>query len=372
MNEIKYPFARPNILPGEDLEEVRQFLETATRLSDGEECKRFENEFRQFIGGGFCLSTSSCAAALHMALLSLGIGPGDEVIVPAMTHVATVHAVELVGARPVFVDCRLDDGGIGYVGKACSQRTKALMLTHVYGLCRTFRAIRDFCLDKDLYLIEDCALSLGAKHDDYGKTHAGLLGDIGCFSFYPTKHLTIGEGGMFVTRDRGIYDRARRIRSFGKQGGNFDYDILHLGSNLRMSELHALIGRLQLRHLPGLLEKRKRNYESLRRLLIGSRFMSVLDNSSARNYYCFGILFPNEAKRAEAKIELQKVGIEPSVYYPHPVPRLSYYQQRYGYNLKAFPNALRVADCSLALPIGPHLGENYAENAARVLQRVVE
>jgi perosamine synthetase len=221
-------------------------------LTHGPENRAFESEFSRFVGGDArCVAVSSCMAALHLAYWQMGIGPGDEVLVTAQTHVATAHAVEAVGARPVFVDCKPDTGNIdpALLERAVTARTRAIGLVHFLGIPCDMDQILQLAARHGLKVMEDCALAVGAR---YHGTHVGLLGDAGCFSFYPAKHMTTGDGGMFVTRDGALADRVVKARAFGVDRGFGErsipgiYDVPTLGLNYRMSDINAAVGRMQL------------------------------------------------------------------------------------------------------------------------------
>jgi dTDP-4-amino-4,6-dideoxygalactose transaminase len=219
MNETRHiPFGKPWITD-EDRQAVMEVLQGSI-LTHGPQGKLFEEEFAVFIEGenqtteAYCVTVSSGMAALHMAYWQLGIGTGDEVIVTAQTHNATAHAIEILGAKPVFIDCRLDTGNIDVqqIEQAITPRTKAISLVHFIGIPCEMDGILDIAQRHGLKVIEDCAIALGAR---FRGVHVGLLGDAGCFSFYPVKHITSGEGGMFITRHVNLAQRVAHGRAFG-------------------------------------------------------------------------------------------------------------------------------------------------------------
>src|SRR5258707_585820 len=185
------PFGRPWIFE-EERAAVQRVLEGHI-LTHGPEGKAFEAAFADFVGtGASCLTVSSCMAALHLAYLHFGIGSGDEVIVPAQTHVATAHAVEWTGATPVFVDCDRATGNltVDAIAAAMTPRTRAISVVHFVGIPCDMPPIVALARERGLAVVEDCAIALGARRNG---THVGLFGDAGCFSFYPVKHITTGE-----------------------------------------------------------------------------------------------------------------------------------------------------------------------------------
>jgi dTDP-4-amino-4,6-dideoxygalactose transaminase len=323
--------------------------------------EEFEREFSAFLGDGAnSVALSSCMAALHLAYMVLGIEPGDEVIVPAQTHVATSHAVELVGARPVFVDCELTTGNLnlGQLESAITPRTKAIAVVHFLGIPVKMPEVIALAERHGLKVVEDCALALGSRCAD---KHVGLFGDVGCFSFYPAKHITTGEGGMFVTRHSDLARQARQFRSFGTErhpGQSGQYDVTSLGLNYRLNELGSAMGRSQLRRIEQNLALRTQNFSTLKAALAGFPFLSVLDAHDAAgvsSHYCSSVLLggPLSKERNNIASDLREMGIGTSIYYPHPVPRLQYYHRKYGWDSKQHVNAQRISDHTIALPVGP-------------------
>jgi dTDP-4-amino-4,6-dideoxygalactose transaminase len=377
------PFGRPWITD-EDQKAVLAVLEGHI-LTHGPQGKAFEAEFAQFLGGAaHCVSVSSGMAALHLSYLALGIGPGDEVIVPAQTHVATVHAVEWVGARPVFVDCDAVSGNVtpGAVAAAITPRTRAISVVHFIGIPCDMPKIIAVAEAHGLKVVEDCALAVGAR---YGQTHVGLFGDAGCFSFYPIKHMTTGEGGMLVTRHPEVAGAVGNVRAFGVDRSHAEreipglYDVLRLGLNYRMSEVQAALGRTQLRRMDEILERRRRNFEALKTALGGLPGIRVLDASRGEgrsSHYCLSLVLegPLGKRRNDLVRQLNAVGVGTSVYYPQPVPRMRYYQEKYGYDPARFPQAAAISDCSIALPVATHVGGDdiaYMVDAVRRVLREV-
>ena len=338
-------------------------------LTHGPQNKAFEEEFGRFVGSGneevYCVAVSSCMAALHLAYWQMSISRGDEVIVAAQTHVATAHAVEVVGARPVFLDCVPETGNINpqKIEELITKKTKAIGLVHFLGIPCQMDEIVKIADEHDLKIIEDCALAVGSRFK--GK-HVGLFGDAGCFSFYPVKHLTTGDGGMFVTRHKDLAERVQKARAFGVDR-NFGertipgmYDVPTLGLNYRMSDINASIGRVQLSRVAEILKIRKENFGTLKSNLTNIKNISIIDSThkgAVNSHYCLTIILNGKLsnKRNEMVNLLNSRGVGTSVYYPQPVPRMAYYRNKYGYEPKRFPQAERISDQSIALPVGPHL-----------------
>jgi perosamine synthetase len=351
-------------------------------LTHGPQAHEFEKEFAQAVGGGHALTLSNGTAALHLAYWQLGIGAGDEVIVPTQTHVATVHAVEIVGARPVFVDCDLATGNVTpeAIEAAITPRTRAIGIVHFVGIPCDMPAIMKLAAKHNLKVVEDCALALGTRWDGI---HAGLFGDAGTFSFYPVKHITTGDGGMLVTRHAEFAQKISKARAFGidrtfaERSVPGVYDVPSLGINYRLSDINSAIGREQLKRLDTILERRARNFSALKNPLANFEHVAVLDVTAANqtnSHYCLTVVFdgPLAGQRTEIIRRLNAVGVGTSVYYPHPIPRLTYYREKYGEDLSRFPNAVRISDQSIALPVGPHLNTDDMTYIAHELTIIVK
>jgi dTDP-4-amino-4,6-dideoxygalactose transaminase len=332
--------------------------------------------------GANCLTVGSGMAALHLAYWQLGIRSGDEVIVAAQTHVATAHAVEYVGATPVFADC---DGRTGNMDPAqieslITARTKAIGLVHFLGIPCDMDVIMEIAGRHGLKVIEDCALAVGAR---YRGTHVGLFGDAAIFSFYPVKHITTGDGGMFASKHAELTAKVAKARAFGVDRTFAQrevpgmYDVPSLGINYRLSDINAAIGRKQLERIDTILARRRANFDSLRRALISATGLTVLDStspSSASSHYCLSVVLDDAlgALRNEIVKKLNAEGVGTSVYYPHPVPRLAYYREKYGYDAGRYRQASRISDQSIALPVGPHLAADDMTYIAETLTSIMK
>jgi perosamine synthetase len=356
-------FGRPIL--GETEQRAMAEVLSGTVLTHGARCAAFEKRFAERLGVKHAITTSNCTTALHLTLVAHGIGPGDEVIVPAMTHVATAHVVEHCGARPVFVDVDRSTGNIdpAKIAAAVGAKTKAVMVVHFIGLPCDMDAVRDAA--RGLPVIEDCATALGAT---YGEELPGAIGAVGCFSFYPAKHITTLEGGMLTTNDDVIADLVRKQRAFGydKNFGERSvpgvYDIAMLGWNYRMSEGHAAVGLCQMDRLDGFLVKRFANadvlIERLERASGAQVFpMSAGKANSAR--YCVNVTLPATGgpDRLALIRALNADGIGTSVHYPVALPLSKYYRSRYPAAPNDFPIADWIANRTISLPCAPHLDE---------------
>jgi len=338
------------------------------------------------MGGGFSTSTSSATTALQLAYLTLGIGPGDEVIVPSLTHVATANAVLSVGAKPVFVDINSHDGNISIeeIQKAISVNTKAICVVHYLGVPVAMDMVMQIAKHNNLFVVEDCALALGARVDG---THVGLLGDFGAFSFYPAKHITTGEGGMLVSKDKNLIDESRKIKAFYYDKGVGDrkipglYDIVGFGLNLRMSEIAATLGIVQLTKISDFLKARKNNFEVLAKTIGQSSYGTLLpgNRTAAESaYYCAAFVLKPEfsGKRNALALEMNKRGIGTSIYYPVALPLSTFYGSKKELSKTiSYKNADTLANSNIALGVGPHVGNEemcfVGESLISVLEEVL-
>ena len=309
-----------------------------SRLTNGGMVIQFEEAFQAAVGGGTAVAVSSCTAALHLACLAL-FKPGDEVIVPALTHVSTAHAVEAMGAKPVFVDVGTD-GNIDpqRVQEALTDKTKGIMSVHYLGQVADMEGLRQIKWDNALKIVEDCALALGAT-DDNGN-HVGFLGDGGCFSFYPVKHITTCEGGMFITRSPELAEKIKLRRSFGQ--AERMGDVTALGLNYRMTEMQAALGVEQLKRLPRFLAQRRANYEAVYDGLEG------FERIGGGSHYAITVMLPDHIDRVDLFHKLRQKNVEASVYYPRPVPHLTYYKQKMVQRRSTLQHKITMLKCCVS------------------------
>lgn len=373
------PFGRPMI--GEEERNAVLEVMSGPILVHGPRATQFEADFAAYTAAPYAVSVSSCTAGMHLIWFARGLGPGDEVIVPAMTHTATAHAVTLTGATPVFVDAERTTGNIDIaaIEAAITPRTRGITVVHYLGMPVDMPRIMEIARRRDLFVMEDCALSLGATVDG---AHTGLHGDCGVFSFYPVKHITTAEGGMIILKDGKLADALRLKKAFGVDRSHGErkvpgvYDVIDLGFNYRMSEIHAAIGIVQLRKMPAFLARRETNYRALSQALAGLAGVTLLGASTNRlvsSHYCLAaMLAPGLAKkRPEIMAGLSAHGVGASVYYPHPVPRMTYYARKHGWSGGSFPNAAWLADSSIALTVGPHADADDMAYMAASLKSVL-
>jgi dTDP-4-amino-4,6-dideoxygalactose transaminase len=336
------PAAKPSI-GDEERAAVDRVLRSGM-VAQGPEVAAFEGEFSALVGSRACAAVNSGTSALHLICLALGLGAGDEVLVPSFTFAATANAVALTGATPVFVDIdpRTFCMHPGAAAAAVTARTRAVMPVHLYGHPADMPAFQALAQQHDLALIEDAAQAHMASLDG---VPVGALGDAAAFSFYPTKNMTSGEGGMVVSRD-GATDRM--IRLLRNQGMERRYANEVVGVNNRMTDIHAAIGRVQLGHLPAWTRQRQENAAYLSKHLEGVVVPHVAPGANhVYHQYTIRVVGHDRDAFADALVGL---GVGTGVYYPVPVHRLPSYGRSEG-----LPATDEVAAECLSLPVYPTL-----------------
>jgi perosamine synthetase len=378
------PYGRP-IIGDEERNAVMEVMRGHI-LVHGPKAHEFESAFARFTGATHAVSVSSATAALHLCYFYLGLGPGDEVIVTAETHVATAHGAELTGAKCVFVDAEEKTGNIDIdqIESKITSRTKAIGIVHYLGMPVDMDRLNAIAKKHGLFVVEDAALALGTY---YKGRHAGTLGDAGCFSFYPVKHMTTAEGGMLTTKHEEMAKKVSRQKAFGVDKSMQEravpgiYDAPYLGLNYRMNEIQAAIGIEQLKRMKSFLEAREMNFNALYAKLKGLDELHLFESTHGEfksSYYCLGAVLKKKwrSKRVEFIQAINKQGVGTSVHYPKAVPQLAYYKKKYGHAPSNFPVADWISESSVALPVGPHLKvedmECVAEAVKNALQEVMK
>ena len=346
-------------------------------LSMGEKIISFEESFGDFLGdGAHCKAVANGTAALHMALLALEVGRGDEVIIPSLTFVADVNVVNLVGATPKLADATsLDDWNmsLGSIEKQITERTKAVIVVHYAGYpCRDIMAISQLCRDKGIGLIEDVAHAPGATVD--GKV-CGTFGDVGCFSFFSNKNLSIGEGGMVSTLDVELNKKLGYLRSHGMttltldrhKGRAITYDVAQPGLNYRMDEMRAAIGSVQLDKLPegnirrGELTDRYRS--NLQSYPVTMPFEKQASNFTSV-YHILPVLLPEKTDRVAVIGALKEKRIQSSIHYPSFWDFTAYKGQ---FSPNDSPVTAEICRRQLTLPLFPTMTEDEVDKVCNAL-----
>ena len=343
----------------EDLDRIIEPLLASAAYIEGAPVVEFEQAFAAYCGVKEAIAVDSGTAALHLALLALGIGRGDEVIVPTNTFIATAAAVHVVGACPVFVDADSQTWQMDLraVERAISPRCRAIIGVHLYGQPLEMDELQRICRDNRLELIEDAAQAHGARHGD---RRVGGFGTVACFSFYPGKNLgAFGDGGAITTNQS---DLAERLRSLRNHGRLTKYEHAEVGFNYRMDALHGAVLRYKLSFLDGWNERRRHWADRYRERLSG---LPILLSSpipeTEHVYHLFTI-------RCEQRDQLARFladrGIQTGIHYPIPLHLQPAFRQL-GHKKGEFPVAERVADEILSLPIFPEMTEQQFEHVCQ-------
>lgn len=347
-------------------------------LTTGETVARFESEFAAYLGRRHALGVTSCTGALHMSLLALGIGPGDEVITTPMTFIATSTAILEAGARPVFVDVEPDTGNLdaARIEAAITERTRAILPVHLYGLMCDMREIRRIADRHDLRIVEDCAHCVEGERDGI---KPGQLSDTACFSFYATKNLTCGEGGALVTDRNDLIAPLRLLRLHGmtksaadrQREGYKHWDMVTLGWKYNLDNIQAALLLPQMQRLGKKLDKRHalaRLYEEQLEGVKGVRLPSSRpDAIHARHLYPIWV----DADVRDRVIDgLNKQGIGAMVNY-RAIHLLSYFSETLGYKAGDFPVAERIGRETISVPFYPTMPEEHVTKVTEALRSLL-
>jgi perosamine synthetase len=361
----------------EELELVRKVLESglvSSDSADGQYVLKFEEGFSKYVSSRHAVAVSNGTAALHAAMVAAEVSQGDEVIIPSFTSTAAAEAVLLAGARPVPAEIDLQTYAISRdsIEESLSRRTKAVIVTHLYGLPVDIESIRDLAERRDFIIVEDAAQALGAER---GGKRVGSVGDMTCFSFYATKNLTTGEGGMVTTDDERYAERLMLYRCHGQSS---KHERTSFGTNYRLSEIQAAIGVAQLSKLTRLLARRRRNASVLTSELAGASEIQLPAEPEggvhAWNLYTIRIRAGgrHSTKREKIVKYLRGKGIGAGVYYPLPIHLMPYYRETLRIPAGSFPNSELAARTVLSLPIHPRLDEKSMAFVADMAMKSIE
>ncbi|MDF1534512.1 MAG: DegT/DnrJ/EryC1/StrS aminotransferase family protein [Methanosarcinaceae archaeon] len=342
------PIAKP-LLDEKEIDAVSNVLRSGM-IAEGSQVAKFEDSFAGYIGVEHAVAVNSGTAALHAALLAHGIGVGDEVITTSFSFIATANSILFTGAKPVFADIEADTFNIDSndILNKITSKTKALMPVHLYGHPAEMKAIMEIAEDHDLIVIEDACQAHGAS---YGGKKVGSFGT-GGFSFYPTKNMTTSEGGMITTNDKAVADRARMVRSHGSK-----QRYLHemVGYNLRMTDISAAIGLVQLDKLDSFTSMRQKNAKVLSDGLrdIDGIIIPTIRNDCEHVFHQYTMRVEN---RDELAAMLNKASIGTGTYYPIPIHKQPVYRQL-GYDDK-LPECEKAAMEVISLPVHPDVSND--------------
>ncbi len=324
----------------------------------GKHVRAFEGKVASLLGVRHVVAVNSGTAALHSALVALGVRAGDEVVVPPMTFVATANVVLALGAKPVFVDVKRDyNMDPAAFKRAVTRKTKAVIPVHVYGYPADMDEINEISATKSVAVVEDAAESLGAT---YKGTQTGKLSAAGCFSMYATKVVTSGEGGAVSTDDDELADKLRKVRNHGMVHG---YDTRMLGFNYRLPEISAAIASAQMDKLAGFLKRRSANAAFLTEAVSGVKGAEFTQDAPDRTHVYYLYTVSLRKNRDKILQSLNDAGVGAAVYWKVPVHRTPLYQQL-GYGRKTLKTAEGAARRVLSLPVYPGLSQADLQTVA--------
>ena len=351
------------LLGQEEIDAITRVVESGI-IASGPETIAFEQEFAQFVGSKYACAVNNGTSALCLALAAIGVSPGDEVITTPMTFIATANAIMSCGAKPVFAD--IDEKTYNLcpqaVEKAITEKTVAILPVHLYGLPADMIALRKVADAHDLYLIGDAAQAHGSA---IGDQKVGSLADIECFSFYPTKNMTTGEGGMVTTNNKELFHMLDSIRNHGRPDSTLgQYEHIRFGLNLRTTDIGSAIGRVQLRKLPMFNETRKRNAEMYLDGLkdVYGVTLPYVPTGFEHVWHQFTIRTENRESLASF---LKNEGIETRTYYPRLIqdyPHLEIYRSR-------CPMAEQIVTEVISLPVHPGLTVEDVDRIISAIQK---
>ena len=364
---MQIPFHKPYITD----DEINAAVDSIRNgwLTMGKKTFEFEGLLNHYLGTGDAVAVNSCTAALHLALICIGLQPGDEVIIPTTTFIATAEVIRYFNAIPVMIDIERDTHliNVSKIEAKITNKTKAIIPVHFSGQPADMDEIMEIAKANKLYVIEDAAHSLPAKYKD---RFIGTIGDFTCFSFYATKTLTTGEGGLITTNNNEWADKIRMLRLHGiskdawkrySKEGSWEYDVIHMGYKYNISDINSAIGIEQFKKIDSMNDTRKNIAEKYIDSLKECEgiFLYKVKQDRKSSWHLFPIKLNLEylnINRNQFIIELEKMGISTSVHFI-PLYRFSYYTEM-GYNSKNYPDSEWVFDRTISLPIYPGMEDN--------------
>lgn len=366
--------------------EINEVIDTLKSgwLGTGPKVHQFEEMFKEYKGINFAIALNSCTAALHLSMLAIGIKPGDEVIVPTMTFAATANAVIHAGGKPVFADCEKDTMNIDPldIERKITSKTKAILPVHFAGRACNMGAIMDIAKRYDLKVVEDCAHAI---ETEYHGNNAGTLGDIGCFSFYATKNIVTGEGGMAITNNE---EYANQIKILGLHGMSKDawkrfsdsgykhYQVMYAGFKYNMMDIQAAIGIHQLPRIDNYWHRRQeiwnRYNEAFENLPLFTP--APVETNTRHAYHLYSLLLDVDRlkiSRDEFLDEMTKRNIGVGVHYIA-LHLHTYYQETFGYKRGDFPNAEWISDRTVSLPLSAKLSDEDVNDVIGAVKEILK
>lgn len=386
---MKIPITKP-FFGAEELRAVQLPLESGW-VVQGPYVKQFEEMFSAFSGASYSAATSSCTTALHIAVAALDLKPGDEVIVPAFTWVATANVVEYMGAKPIFCDIDLDTFNINIeqIEDLITPRTVGIIPVHLFGLCAEMKPILEIARRHRLWVVEDAACALGSWYEG---RHAGTFGEMGCFSFHPRKSITTGEGGMITTQQEKFDTLARCLRDHGASRSDLTRhtekaafllsEYAHLGYNFRLTDIQGALGCVQMQRAELILSQRSARARIYDELLGDVTWLEppLVPEGYVHGYQAYVCLFRPEQPtlanverlhehRNEMMSRLEERGIA-TRQGTHAAVVQTYYAQKYDLRREKFPNAYLADRLSLTLPLYVQMTDDDQQQVVESLREV--
>jgi len=373
VSKIEVPLFEPDLTEA-DKQAIRDVLDSGW-ITMGPKVAAFEERFASYVGASHAIAVNSCTAALHLANVALDLGPGDEVIVPSLTFAATANAVAMTGATAVFADVRSDDDWTidpDAIEACITPKTRAVVVMHYAGYACDMYRIGEICDSADIALVEDAAHGLTGSLDG---RHLGTFGRLGCYSFFSNKVMTTAEGGMLVTDDTNLADRARRMRSHGqsktaidRMNGALGYDIEEAGYNYRLDDIRAALGLSQMKRLDQNLSCRRKLVERYRERLDSTNCVRFprFGGRGKPAHYILPIMIEG-GDRDDIRRRMAERGIQTSLHYP-PVHLFAHYR---GLGI-SLPNTERIAQSTITLPLYPTMTIEQVDRVVSELEHALQ
>ncbi len=366
------PFSKPDI-NHKDLKRVVNTIKSGW-LAHGKNSEKLENLFLNFTKSKFCTTVSNCTTGIHAVCMAIGLNADHEVIVPAQTHVATAHAAAMTGAKIKFADVNDLTGNIMFseIKKLTTKKTKCIIVVHMAGYSCEMNRIVKFCKKKNIFLIEDCAHGLGTI---YKKKHVGNFGIAGVFSFYPTKQITTGEGGVIITNNKDLINKVKVIKSIGlntppeKRKIPGVYDVTNLGLNYRLTDFQAALAIGQMKRYNKNLERRRANAKYYIQKIKKIKKLTIQDFDNNHSYFILQVFFKNKETRNKILLKFKKQNIGSSIHYATPVPLMTYYKKKYKMKKNNFINAIKYGENSISLPTHPFIKKKMINEILKVIEK---
>ena len=367
-DDISIPVARPEIAEADALlvaEAVRSGW-----VSHGPMTRRFETEFASAVGASHAIAVNSGTAALHVSLAALGIGPGDEVIVPSLTFISSANVILYLGAKPVLVECDPKTFNVTpeIIARAITPETKAVMPVEMNGIPLDYAPIIQLCADHDIAIVADSAEALGSE---YRGVRIGSQAPVHCFSFFPNKSITTGEGGMVTCADEQL---AALIRQLVNQGQDGRYNHVALGYNYRMTEMQAALGISQLSRLDEQLKRKEelaQFYDRYLQDVAGLELAPRPEWATAQSWFMYSLTVANRSIRDDVAEHLAANGIDTRLGFP-PIHNQPYYRETFGYRPEDLPISMDTWERKIDLPSWPQMTDGERQRVVTAVKEALK